>query len=209
MHVCVCVCVIKAWTAMRSRSVWTWTTWTGGRSSRCRTSSSWWSRPTAWRASPAADASEPWTPTTASRKGKKPSQTPPPKKKKKISHLVKWSPSCGRHRNTEESCCVRKLHIDFRRDLDWKWIHEPSGYDANYCSGPCPYLRSSDTTHSSVRPGGHTETHESLRFWLVKAFLTTKQKINPIQLGLQGSLNSIAGLFPCQQAALFKVQRDR
>lgn len=55
------------------------------------------------------------------------------------------------HRNTEESCCVRKLHIDFRRDLDWKWIHEPSGYDANYCSGPCPYLRSSDTTHSSVR----------------------------------------------------------
>lgn len=51
---------------------------------------------------------------------------------------------------TEESCCVRKLHIDFRRDLDWKWIHEPSGYDANYCSGPCPYLRSSDTTHSSL-----------------------------------------------------------
>uniref|UniRef100_A0A672GMJ9 Transforming growth factor beta n=1 Tax=Salarias fasciatus TaxID=181472 RepID=A0A672GMJ9_SALFA len=48
------------------------------------------------------------------------------------------------------SCCVRRLHIDFRRDLDWKWIHEPSGYDANYCSGPCPYLRSSDTTHSSL-----------------------------------------------------------
>lgn len=51
---------------------------------------------------------------------------------------------------TEESCCVRKLHIDFRKDLDWKWIHEPSGYDANYCSGPCPYLRSADTTHSSL-----------------------------------------------------------
>ncbi|XP_076004788.1 transforming growth factor beta-3 proprotein-like [Genypterus blacodes] len=52
--------------------------------------------------------------------------------------------------NVEESCCVRRLHIDFRRDLDWKWIHEPSGYDANYCSGPCPYLRSSDTTHSTL-----------------------------------------------------------
>ncbi|KAM3602567.1 uncharacterized protein V6R79_006370 [Siganus canaliculatus] len=52
--------------------------------------------------------------------------------------------------NAEESCCVRRLYIDFRRDLDWKWIHEPSGYDANYCSGPCPYLRSSDTTHSSL-----------------------------------------------------------
>ncbi|XP_061756430.1 transforming growth factor beta-3 proprotein-like [Nerophis ophidion] len=52
--------------------------------------------------------------------------------------------------NTEESCCVRRLHINFRRDLNWKWIHEPSGYDANYCSGPCPYLRSSDTPHSSL-----------------------------------------------------------
>ncbi|XP_061560993.1 transforming growth factor beta-3 proprotein-like isoform X1 [Phycodurus eques] len=52
--------------------------------------------------------------------------------------------------NAEESCCVRRLHIDFRRDLNWKWIHEPSGYDANYCSGPCPYLRSSDTPHSSL-----------------------------------------------------------
>ncbi|KAE8286893.1 Transforming growth factor beta-3 [Larimichthys crocea] len=52
--------------------------------------------------------------------------------------------------NREDNCCVRRLHIDFRRDLDWKWIHEPSGYDANYCSGPCPYLRSSDTTHSSL-----------------------------------------------------------
>ncbi|XP_071384113.1 transforming growth factor beta-3 proprotein-like [Centroberyx affinis] len=52
--------------------------------------------------------------------------------------------------NMEENCCVRQLYIDFRRDLDWKWIHEPRGYFANYCSGPCPYLRSSDTTHSTL-----------------------------------------------------------
>ncbi|XP_042157002.1 transforming growth factor beta-3 proprotein isoform X2 [Oncorhynchus tshawytscha] len=50
----------------------------------------------------------------------------------------------------EENCCVRRLYIDFRRDLDWKWIHEPKGYFANYCSGPCPYLRSSDTTHTQL-----------------------------------------------------------
>ncbi|XP_013999212.2 transforming growth factor beta-3 proprotein [Salmo salar] len=50
----------------------------------------------------------------------------------------------------EENCCVRRLYIDFRRDLDWKWIHEPKGYFANYCSGPCPYLRSSDTTHAQL-----------------------------------------------------------
>ncbi|XP_043929802.1 transforming growth factor beta-3 proprotein isoform X2 [Protopterus annectens] len=53
-------------------------------------------------------------------------------------------------RNIEDNCCVRRLFIDFRRDLGWKWIHEPKGYYANFCSGPCPYLRSADTTHSTV-----------------------------------------------------------
>ena len=62
------------------------------------------------------------------------------------------------HSNVEENCCVRRLYIDFRQDLDWKWIHEPKGYYANYCSGPCPYLRSSDTTHSTVS-GAHTPTY--------------------------------------------------
>lgn len=53
--------------------------------------------------------------------------------------------------NYEENCCVRPLYINFRQDLGWKWIHQPEGYYANFCSGPCPYLRSADTTHSSVR----------------------------------------------------------
>ncbi|XP_066550117.1 transforming growth factor beta-3 proprotein [Amia ocellicauda] len=52
--------------------------------------------------------------------------------------------------NYEENCCVRRLYIDFRQDLGWKWIHHPKGYYANFCSGPCPYLGSSDTTHSQV-----------------------------------------------------------
>ncbi|XP_048841421.1 transforming growth factor beta-3 proprotein-like [Brienomyrus brachyistius] len=52
--------------------------------------------------------------------------------------------------NYEENCCVRSLYIDFRQDLDWKWIHEPKGYYANFCSGPCPYLRSADSTHSTL-----------------------------------------------------------
>ncbi|KAJ8356366.1 hypothetical protein SKAU_G00191600 [Synaphobranchus kaupii] len=50
----------------------------------------------------------------------------------------------------EENCCVRPLYINFRQDLGWKWIHEPKGYYANFCSGPCPYLRSADTTHSQL-----------------------------------------------------------
>ncbi|XP_060684593.1 transforming growth factor beta-3 proprotein isoform X1 [Hemiscyllium ocellatum] len=53
-------------------------------------------------------------------------------------------------RNDEDNCCVRPLYIDFRQDLRWKWIHEPKGYYANFCAGPCPYLRSTDTQHSTV-----------------------------------------------------------
>ncbi|XP_069771950.1 transforming growth factor beta-3 proprotein isoform X2 [Narcine bancroftii] len=55
---------------------------------------------------------------------------------------------CFRH--FEDNCCVRPLYIDFRQDLGWKWIHEPKGYYANFCAGPCPYLRSTDTQHSTV-----------------------------------------------------------
>lgn len=65
-------------------------------------------------------------------------------------------PQCGLlcpHSNLEENCCVRPLYIDFRQDLGWKWVHEPKGYFANFCSGPCPFLRSTDTTHSTVGEG--------------------------------------------------------
>ncbi|XP_029449043.1 transforming growth factor beta-2 proprotein [Rhinatrema bivittatum] len=53
-------------------------------------------------------------------------------------------------RNVQDNCCLRPLYIDFKRDLGWKWIHEPKGYDANFCTGACPYLWSSDTQHSRV-----------------------------------------------------------
>ncbi|XP_057270312.1 transforming growth factor beta-1 proprotein-like, partial [Pezoporus wallicus] len=61
----------------------------------------------------------------------------------------------------EQSCCLRPLYIDFRRDLHWRWIHEPPGYMANFCGGGCPYLWSADTQYSKVlalytqhNPGG-------------------------------------------------------
>ncbi|XP_069500501.1 transforming growth factor beta-1 proprotein [Ambystoma mexicanum] len=44
----------------------------------------------------------------------------------------------------EKNCCVRRLYINFRQDLGWKWIHEPKGYYANVCMGPCPYIWSLD-----------------------------------------------------------------
>eukprot|EP00069_Balaena_mysticetus_P018154 bmy_11309T0 len=53
--------------------------------------------------------------------------------------------------STEKNCCVRQLYIDFRKDLGWKWIHEPKGYHANFCLGPCPYIWSLDTQYSKVR----------------------------------------------------------
>uniref|UniRef100_H3BFI1 Transforming growth factor beta n=1 Tax=Latimeria chalumnae TaxID=7897 RepID=H3BFI1_LATCH len=52
--------------------------------------------------------------------------------------------------NVEKNCCVRPLYIDFRKDLGWKWIHEPKGYSANFCMGPCPYIWSMDTQYSKV-----------------------------------------------------------
>lgn len=58
------------------------------------------------------------------------------------------SPTCCR--NSGAGCCLRSLYIDFRRDLNWKWIHEPKGYKANFCSGSCPYLWSADNHYNMV-----------------------------------------------------------
>ncbi|XP_066552399.1 transforming growth factor beta-2 proprotein [Amia ocellicauda] len=53
-------------------------------------------------------------------------------------------------KNVQDNCCLRPLFIDFKRDLGWKWIHEPKGYNANFCAGACPYLWSADTQHTKV-----------------------------------------------------------
>uniref|UniRef100_A0A4W4GE55 Transforming growth factor beta n=1 Tax=Electrophorus electricus TaxID=8005 RepID=A0A4W4GE55_ELEEL len=55
-------------------------------------------------------------------------------------------------RNADQSCCLRSLYIDFRRDLNWKWIHEPKGYRANFCAGNCPYLWSADNHYNMILP---------------------------------------------------------
>ncbi|KAG5285132.1 hypothetical protein AALO_G00034430 [Alosa alosa] len=49
-----------------------------------------------------------------------------------------------------ENCCVRQLYIDFRKDLGWKWIHEPSGYYANYCIGSCSYVWNTENKYAQV-----------------------------------------------------------
>ena len=78
-----------------------------------------------------------------------------------MSHFSGWGEGQGENklsnlhcssfnRNVQDNCCLRPLYIDFKRDLGWKWIHEPKGYNANFCAGACPYLWSSDTQHSRV-----------------------------------------------------------
>lgn len=92
---------------------------------------------------------------------------------------------------------MRPLYINFRQDLGWRWIHQPEGYYANFCSGPCPYLRSADTTHSSVRQSA--TTHDSVESvwgnviadpYLLPLFL-------PQLLSLYNTLNPEASASPC------------
>ncbi|XP_040036085.1 transforming growth factor, beta 1a [Gasterosteus aculeatus] len=49
-----------------------------------------------------------------------------------------------------ETCCVRNLYIDFRKDLGWKWIHKPTGYNANYCMGSCTYIWNAENKYSQI-----------------------------------------------------------
>lgn len=39
----------------------------------------------------------------------------------------------------EERCCRYKLVVDFQ-EFGWDWILNPKRYDANYCSGECPFV---------------------------------------------------------------------
>ncbi|TWW55700.1 Transforming growth factor beta-2 [Takifugu flavidus] len=54
--------------------------------------------------------------------------------------------------SSDQGCCLRSLYIDFRRDLNWKWIHEPKGYKANFCAGNCPYLWSANNHYNMILP---------------------------------------------------------
>ncbi|CAB1333678.1 unnamed protein product, partial [Coregonus sp. 'balchen'] len=65
-------------------------------------------------------------------------------------HLLMMLLPSYRLENVQDNCCLRSLYIDFKKDLGWRWIHEPKGYNANFCAGACPYLWSADTQHSKV-----------------------------------------------------------
>ncbi|XP_026581215.1 transforming growth factor beta-3-like, partial [Pseudonaja textilis] len=60
------------------------------------------------------------------------------------------TPSCPR--NPDKDCCLHPLYIDFRKDLKWKWIHQPKGYKANFCAGSCQYSLTTNMHHNMVLP---------------------------------------------------------
>ncbi|XP_076002171.1 transforming growth factor, beta 1a [Genypterus blacodes] len=90
---------------------------------------------------------------------KQKTQQPPYILTMSIPQNVSTQLSTRRKRSTEaegactdqaESCCVRNLYIDFRKDLGWKWIHRPKGYNANYCMGSCTYIWNAENKYSQI-----------------------------------------------------------
>ncbi|XP_029373310.1 transforming growth factor, beta 1a [Echeneis naucrates] len=76
----------------------------------------------------------------------------PPNMSSQHTSRRKRSPSDPRDICTAqtETCCVRSLYIDFRKDLGWKWIHKPTGYHANYCMGSCTYIWNAENKYSQI-----------------------------------------------------------
>ncbi|XP_029026519.1 transforming growth factor, beta 1a [Betta splendens] len=70
------------------------------------------------------------------------------------SHIASRSKRSTDTRDTctaqTDSCCVRSLYIDFRKDLGWKWINKPTGYHANYCMGSCTYIWNAENKYSQI-----------------------------------------------------------
>ncbi|XP_060935641.1 transforming growth factor beta-2 proprotein [Limanda limanda] len=74
----------------------------------------------------------------------------PTKRNRKKRAAATETTTCSR--GSDQGCCLRSLYIDFRRDLNWKWIHEPKGYKANFCAGNCPYLWSANNHYNMILP---------------------------------------------------------
>lgn len=106
-------------------------------------------------------------------------------------------------RNVQDNCCLRSLYIDFKKDLGWRWIYEPKGYEANFCAGACPYLWSADTQHTKVQYGvratvtdkdraGHA-VFKGFVSYSLSVFFTCVLQV----LGLYNSINPEASASPC------------
>ena len=51
---------------------------------------------------------------------------------------------------SQSTCCLKKLTIDFHNDLGFTFIKQPRFIQANYCEGVCPTYQSGDLMTPSV-----------------------------------------------------------
>ena len=49
----------------------------------------------------------------------------------------------------EINCCLHPLTVDFE-EFGWDWIIAPKRYEANFCSGECPYMFLQDNNHAHL-----------------------------------------------------------
>ena len=54
-----------------------------------------------------------------------------PRKKRSSTHMYNFCP------NTTQTCCLRRLKVNFTRDLNWTFIIAPQSMYINYCEGLC------------------------------------------------------------------------
>lgn len=61
--------------------------------------------------------------------------------------------------SSEVRCCRYPLTVDFE-EFGWDWIIAPKRYEANYCSGECPYVFMQKYPHTHLvqqaSPAGST-----------------------------------------------------
>ena len=50
----------------------------------------------------------------------------------------------------EPNCCLRRLEINFKRDLGWSWILAPRSFIPNFCQGLCPFFWPSATMSTTL-----------------------------------------------------------
>lgn len=72
----------------------------------------------------------------------------------KSKQRTKRSNNLGKHKKSRQVCRRHRLHVDFRK-VGWDdWIVAPSGYEAYYCKGDCPFPlpdRLNATNHAVVQ----------------------------------------------------------
>lgn len=50
----------------------------------------------------------------------------------------------------EPNCCLRRLEINFKKDLGWSWILAPQSFVPNFCQGLCPFFWPSATMSTTL-----------------------------------------------------------